>query len=100
MISLLSHIVHSLFRRPVTRAYPFVRREPCAGSRGHLEIEIEKCSFCGMCQKRCPSGALAVSRAPKSWTLDPYACIVCNYCVEVCPRKCLAMSPVHRPPSA
>jgi NADH-quinone oxidoreductase subunit I len=97
MINLLRSIFVKLSARPDTRRYPFEQRPPIAGARGHLDIEIEKCIFCGACQKRCPANALAVSREPKSWTLKPCACIVCGYCVEVCPKKCLALREQHYP---
>jgi formate hydrogenlyase subunit 6/NADH:ubiquinone oxidoreductase subunit I len=99
MINLLKSIFTRLSHRPDTRRYPFTVREPMVGSRGHIDIEIDKCIFCGACQKRCPANALAVSRDPKSWTLNPYACIVCGYCVEVCPKKCIIMHAKHFTPA-
>lgn len=96
MFALIGNIFKNLIHRPATRLYPFVRRTRPAGTRGRLQIEIDKCIFCGICQKRCPSDALTVVREPKSWTLDPYKCIVCGYCVEACPKKCLNMHPEHR----
>lgn len=95
MFSLLKNIVRNLTHRPATRRYPFVKREPFAGFRGKLEIRIDECIFCGMCQRRCPANAIAVTKQPKTWTLDPYRCILCGYCVEVCPKKCLFMNPKH-----
>ena len=99
MVTLLKNMFRNLVRRPATRLYPFEPYEPVPGTRGHLDIEIEKCIFCGVCQKRCPANAIEVVRDPKSWTLNPYACIVCNFCVEACPKKCLYMQPRHRPPA-
>lgn len=100
MINLIQSIFSKLSSRPDTRRYPFKKREPMEGSRGHIDIEIDKCIFCGACQKRCPSNALTVSRDPKTWTLNPYACIVCGYCVEVCPKKCIVMNAGHFTPPA
>jgi formate hydrogenlyase subunit 6/NADH:ubiquinone oxidoreductase subunit I len=91
MVRMFPNILRNLRRKPATRRYPSEKREAPAGTRGHLDIEIEKCVFCGVCQKRCPANALAVSRAPKSWSVNPYACIICGYCVEACPKKCLVM---------
>ena len=39
MPNLLSNIVRNLFGKPATRRYPFEKREPFAGTRGHLEID-------------------------------------------------------------
>lgn len=93
MPSMIRNIVRNLFHRPATRKYPFEQREPIAGSRGHLKNDIDACIFCGLCVRRCPSAALAVTKNPKSWTFDPYRCVVCGACVEVCPKKCLSMDP-------
>lgn len=95
MFSLIGNILSNLMHRPATRPYPHVVRTRPEGTRGRLEIEIDKCIFCGMCQRRCPAAALEVTRDPKSWTFDPYRCIVCGYCVEVCPKKCLKMNCSH-----
>lgn len=95
MLTMISNILRNLTRKPATRPYPFVKREPFAATRGHLENDANACIYCGLCARRCPANSLAVSREPKSWTLDPYRCIVCGYCVEVCPKKSLKMNPKH-----
>jgi ech hydrogenase subunit F len=91
MFTMLTNIFKNLGRKPATRCYPAEVREAPAASRGHLDIDIEKCIFCGICQKRCPANALAVSKDPKSWSVNHYACIICGYCVDACPKKCLVM---------
>ena len=98
MFNLLHNIGRNLLRTPATRRYPVERRAPPAGTRGHLDMEIGKCTFCTLCAKRCPASAIVVTRKPNTWTLDPYRCILCNYCVEVCPTHCIHMQPEHRPP--
>ncbi len=95
MFRLIKNVLQNIMNRPATRAYPFVKNEPIAGSRGRLEIDIDACIFCSMCVRKCPANALKVSRDPKSWTLDPYRCIVCGACVEGCPKKCLFMKNEH-----
>lgn len=98
MIHLLGSIFSKLCSKPDTRRYPLERRPPPPGTRGHIDIEIDKCIFCGACQKRCPSNALEVTRTPKAWTVNRYACIVCGYCLEVCPKKCIVMNTEHHTP--
>ena len=95
MFGLLKKALKNLVSKPATRDYPRQCREAPAGSRGHLEIEIEACIFCMRCSKGCPSGALTVARDPKSWSLEPGRCIICGYCVEICPKKCLRLEPRH-----
>ena len=97
---LFKQILRNAGSKPVTRRYPKERREPAAAARGHIDMELSPCTSCGLCQRRCPTNAIAVSKAPKSWSLDPHLCIVCGFCVEVCPPKCIAMKSAHRSPSA
>lgn len=99
MLPLLKNIFRNLGRKPATRLYPVERRAPPEGTRGHIEMDPDVCIYCGICQKRCPAGAIAVSREPKRWTLNPYACVICGYCVDVCPKKCIRMQPDHLPPA-
>ncbi|MCE5263172.1 MAG: 4Fe-4S dicluster domain-containing protein [Deltaproteobacteria bacterium] len=84
-------ILRSLFGRPATRMYPAVRRDYAEGSRGHIEVAIDECIFCGLCQRRCPSQALSVNREAREWEIDRLRCVSCNFCVEVCPKNCLAI---------
>ena len=95
---LLKQVLENGIKKPVTRCYPHETFEPVAGSRGRIEMEIGPCTSCYLCQRRCPTNAIAVSKIPKSWTLDPHLCIVCGYCVEVCPPKCITMQTSHRKP--
>ncbi len=82
-------VLRSLFNKPATMMYPVIARKHIAKSRGSLEIKIEDCIYCGMCSRKCPTAALIVDRAQKTWEIDRLRCITCNFCVEVCPKKCL-----------
>jgi len=99
MVNLINSIFRKLFSQPETRCYPFKKRELPEGTRGRIDIEIDKCTFCGACEKRCPADALKVSRDPKSWTINPYSCIICGYCIEVCPKKCIVAIKEHYNPN-
>jgi ech hydrogenase subunit F len=99
-MELLRNLARNTFNKPVTRRYPFEPREPLAGARGQLTIDPDLCTYCSVCEKRCPTGAITVKRKPdKSWTLRPHQCILCGYCIEACPKKCLSMDAKHRGPS-
>jgi formate hydrogenlyase subunit 6/NADH:ubiquinone oxidoreductase subunit I len=89
MFEMLGNILKNLISKPATRLYPVEKREPYKDTRGHIDMDIDSCIFCGICSKKCPSNAINVSRNDKSWDLDPYKCIICNLCVEVCPKKCI-----------
>ncbi len=91
LLSMSKTIMSNLFKGPVTERYPFVPKIYPKGARGKVNIEIEKCIFCGICQRKCPTAAIIVTKTPKTWEIDRLRCISCNACVEVCPKKCLAL---------
>ncbi len=99
VFSMTKIVMKAMVRPPVTHRYPFEPRVHVPLTRGELAIEIEKCIFCMLCEKKCPTGALKVDRPGKVWTIDRLACITCNYCVEACPKKCLALTTNHATPT-
>jgi formate hydrogenlyase subunit 6/NADH:ubiquinone oxidoreductase subunit I len=89
----------NLNSRPATLMYPKKKRVFYARTRGHIAIGIESCIFCGICAKKCPSGAIRVDKTGKVWEIDRLKCVQCNACVESCPKKCLAMEQSYTEPS-
>jgi len=89
MFGMVKNVLNNLFSKPATRLYPKEKRPFFKGTRGSLEIEIDKCIFCGICQRKCPANAIVVDRNAKMWQLNQYKCVLCNVCVESCPKKCL-----------
>ena len=90
-------VTRSALSRPATRLYPFEKRPFFKNTRGSISIEIDKCIFCGICQKKCPTQAITVTKASKDWQINRLRCIACNACVEACPKKCLAMENAYSP---
>lgn len=86
--------IKNLFSKPATRLYPFVKRDPFAGTRGNISINFSECIFCGMCMRRCPTHAITVSKDKREWQMDHLSCVICGNCVLVCPKKCLKLEPV------
>ncbi len=91
LLSMTGTILKNLLAGPVTERYPYVPKQFPAGTRGKLHIDIDKCIFCGICQRRCPTSAITVKKEIRTWTIDRLRCVSCNCCVEVCPKKCLAL---------
>ena len=87
----------SLFKKPETLLYPLETKEPPAGLKGHIVIDVDTCILCSMCAKSCPADAIEVDKPNRTWSVNQLRCIQCGYCVQVCPKACLAMDPAYSP---
>lgn len=90
-------VIGSALKKPSTRRYPFEIHADIAGSRGAIAIDIQKCTMCTLCQKKCPTAAIVVKRTEKTWEIDRLRCIQCGACVDCCPKDCLTMSTHYSP---
>lgn len=97
--SMTKTVFGNLLKKPVTHRYPFEPKTYFKNTRGSISIKIEQCIFCGICQRKCPSNAIVVSREEKKWTINRFRCVVCNSCVEQCPKKCLTMENNYTQPN-
>jgi ech hydrogenase subunit F len=88
---MLKTIMSSLFKKSATLPYPKEPKKIFPATRGHVEVDMEQCILCGMCQRKCPTGAITVDRTAKTWTIAAYDCCQCKSCVDNCPKKCLRM---------
>ena len=91
-------VLKNLFSKPVTRNYPAEPAVYPERSRGHIEIDVEKCILCGLCSMNCPPRAITVDRKGRTWTINRFDCIQCGYWVEKCPKKCLSIVPRYQEP--
>ena len=94
--AMLGDIIGSLFRKPATEKYPFVRKDVPERLRGKLVYDPAKCSGCQLCMKDCPADALeiiAVDKVNKKFVLRYHMdrCTFCAQCVVSCRFKCLDM---------
>ncbi len=90
-------LMKSLVGKPATLNYPKEKRTYTDATRGKVRNEIERCIFCRMCERNCPTRALSVSKERNEWEIDSLNCCLCRRCVEVCPVKCLSMDNVYFP---
>lgn len=94
-----SQAIKNLFSKPATTAYPFKPKEYPERSRGHIEINIDDCIMCGLCARKCMSGAITVDRNTKTWTIERMGCVQCASCAQACPKHCLTMVSGYTEPS-
>jgi formate hydrogenlyase subunit 6/NADH:ubiquinone oxidoreductase subunit I len=92
MLNMFGNIIKNVASKPSTRLYPVEKRKPFSNTRGHMEIDINKCIFCGICSKKCPTGAITVNKQEASWEIDHFKCIICAACADACPKKCVSAS--------
>jgi ech hydrogenase subunit F len=83
--------LRGVFGKPVTRMYPQTKREPFLRTKGHVVNDIETCISCGICERTCPTHAIKVDKADRTWSIHPFDCIQCTSCVRACPKQCLSM---------
>lgn len=100
ILSMSKTLFKSIIHGPYTDSYPFKEKENFERTRGSIKNVIEDCIFCGLCERRCPTGALKVEKARSSWSIARLQCIQCGYCVEVCPKKCLLMDNQYTSPTS
>ena len=76
--------IKNLFGRRFTRNYPKTRPPLPEGLRAKVMHDREKCIYCGMCARYCPSDAIKVDMKKREWRYDWGKCLFCAQCEEVC----------------
>ncbi|MEA3230024.1 MAG: NADH-quinone oxidoreductase subunit I [archaeon] len=90
-MKMLSDIIKNLMKKPFTEKYPYIKIKTPKGFRGKHTYDKEKCIYCNLCAKACPTQAITVTKDKKFWELDLAKCIFCGRCEDVCPTKCLKL---------
>ena len=47
------------------------------------EIDLEKCTGCGLCRRKCPEGAILGAKK-ECHVVDEEVCVRCGFCIENC----------------
>lgn len=92
MLPLLREALASLFKKPFTIRYPYVKVSPPPDYRGKHSFDKKTCIKCRMCQMVCPADALVFDMKKKKPIINLKKCIFCGECAEHCPPKCLIMT--------
>lgn len=95
---MLKTIFRNILKRPATRQYPIIKRDPFENYRGRLVNNVESCIFCRMCSNKCPAQCISTDPKEAYWGYDPFSCVYCGICVDACPTKSLFMLSTHRAP--
>lgn len=93
-------VIRNLLGGPATLMHPKKKRTFTPITKGRVENDINTCIFCGLCARRCPTYAIAVTKDVWQWQIDRLKCCTCNLCVEICPVKCLRMDTRYAAPVA
>ncbi|MCE5297142.1 MAG: 4Fe-4S dicluster domain-containing protein [Euryarchaeota archaeon] len=97
-MSMIVSSLKNLLSKPDTVRYPFERTDIPSNNRGRVVWDMERCIWCRLCEKNCPTKAIVTDKAAKTQTITRVRCIQCRTCVDVCPTNTIAMEPVYSEP--
>lgn len=97
---MLREVLRSIFKKPATSSFPFEDHVP-ENHRGKIKWIPEKCIYCKLCERSCPTGAckfIPPKKAGEKGTIeiDIGKCVFCYECVLACPKDALEGTPDYK----
>ena len=77
--------------KTLTQSYPKVQPDTSLWV-GSPVINMAKCTVCGECIQRCPSGAIIEGTDPNTLAINNDRCVFCLLCHEICPAGAVEMT--------
>jgi len=68
-----------------------MRQRGAPHSDGPPEVNMERCSLCGICEKSCPYGAIHANKEAGILEIDEEKCFHCGLCVTRCKLRAMTM---------
>ncbi|MEZ0289757.1 MAG: 4Fe-4S dicluster domain-containing protein [Sulfolobales archaeon] len=74
-----------------------IRRRSIVFQIKSIDIDIDKCNLCGVCENVCPTNAIVVREDLGLVIVDHSKCLGCLGCVDMCPFKAVQVrfSPIN-----
>jgi formate hydrogenlyase subunit 6/NADH:ubiquinone oxidoreductase subunit I len=93
--TMIREVLRHVGAKPATEQYPFVKNPMPPHFRGKIEVDTVKCIGCKMCERDCPTGAIAIAKMGNKRfqaTLYHDKCIYCAQCVDSCPVDAISFT--------
>jgi formate hydrogenlyase subunit 6/NADH:ubiquinone oxidoreductase subunit I len=91
-VKVIRQVLRSVFKKPNTTRYPYVKSGMPKGFRGKIKFYPERCIGCKLCMRDCPSNAITIKKVGEKQfeaEFDLGKCIYCGQCVDSCLKKAL-----------
>jgi formate hydrogenlyase subunit 6/NADH:ubiquinone oxidoreductase subunit I len=92
---MLLEVLGQAAHRPATLDYPVHKVEMPPHFRGRLVYHADRCIGCKLCEKDCPSEAIAINKLGEKLfeaIIDLDRCVFCAQCVDSCNKDALESS--------